>query len=148
MAADTPPEVAPYRVTFFLGPEPVDDCPTTQYCVFNVKKRSWKAGIQVAVDIETTQLAALQDTIQRSTTITTALESLSAEDRTDAANRISDLAAQAIAWCKLDLRLQTGLQQENQRIASDQLVPDLHQTVLARHEYVVTYILTELDLLP
>jgi hypothetical protein len=148
MTLDTPPDATPYRVTLFFGPEPVDGDSTTQSCVFNVKKRSWKAGIQVSVDIGTGQLTALQETIRQTAPITRALEQLSEQDRTDAAVRIPDLAAQAITWCKLDLRLAIGLPQENQRIPGDALVAELNQAVLTRQEYVVTYILTELDLMP
>lgn len=148
MALDTPPDAAPYRVTLFFGPEPVDGDSTAQSCVFNVKKRSWKAGIQVSVDIATDQLAALQETIRQTAPITRALEQLSEQDRTDAAARIPDLAAQAIAWCKLDLRLAIGLPQENQRLPGHELVAELNQAVPIRQAYVVTYILTELDLMP
>ncbi len=148
MALDTPPDTAPYRITLFFGPEPVDDGSTAQCCVFNVKKRSWKAGIQVSVDIAIDQLAALQESIRDCATLRKALEPLSEDDRTDATSRIPDLAAQAIAWCKLDLRLTTGLQQENQRIRWDELVAELNQAVSTRQQYVVTYILTELDLMP
>lgn len=148
MALDTPPDTTPYRITLFFGPEPVDNGSTAQCCVFNVKKRSWKAGIQVSVDIATRQLAALQETIRHTDPLRKALALLSEDDRAEAAARIPDLAAQAIAWCKLDLRLVAGLQQENQRILSNELVPELNQAVLTRQEYVVTYILTELDLMP
>lgn len=148
MSIETPPDATPYRVTLFFGPEPVGDSPATQSCVFNVKKRSWKAGVQVSVDIKTDQLAALQDAIRHSGPITQALAPLSNDDRAVAAARIPDLAAQAIAWCKLDLRLATGLPQENQRITEKELVTELNQSVLTRQEYVTTYILTELDLLP
>ena len=116
--------------------------------MFNVKKRSWKAGIQVSVDIATDQLTALQDAIRVCAPIQNALAPLTEDERADAASRIPDLAAQAIAWCKLDLRLTTGLQQENQRIRCDELVAELNRVVSTRQEYVVTYILTELDLMP
>ena len=42
---------AQYRVTFFFGPEAVEERPDHLRCVFNVKKRSWKGGVQVAVDV-------------------------------------------------------------------------------------------------
>ena len=148
MALETPPDTTPYRVTLFFGPEPVDGDFTTQTCVFNVKKRSWKAGIQVSVDIGTDQLGALQETMRQTAPIARALERLSEQDRTDAAVRILELAAQAIAWCKLDLRLSIGLPQENQRIPGDELVAELNHVIPTRQEYVVTYILTELDLMP
>lgn len=148
MAHNTPPDATPYRVTLFFGPEPVDDGSTTQCCVFNVKKRSWKSGIQVSVDIAGDQLAALQETIRLAPPITEALDALSEHDRADVAARIPDLAAQAIAWCKLDLRLDAGLPQNNQRITREEFASELNQTLLTRREYVVTYILTELDLIP
>lgn len=148
MTIDAPPDATPYRVTLFFGPEPVDGESTAQTCVFNVKKRSWKAGIQVSVDIATDQLVVLQETMRRTASITRALERLSEQDRAFAAARIPDLAAQAIAWCKLDLRLTTGLPQENQRITEKELVTELNQAVLTKQEYVTTYILTELDLVP
>jgi hypothetical protein len=147
MALDTPPDTTPYRITLFFGPEPVDDGSTTQSCVFNVKKRSWKAGIQISVDIATDQLTVLQAAIQHTDPLKKALAPLSEDDRAAAAARVPDLAAQAIAWCKLDLRLTTGLQQENQRILCTELVPELNEAVLTRQEYVITYILTELDLM-
>lgn len=148
MALDTPPDATPYRVTLFFGPEPADSDSLTQTCVFNVKKRSWKAGIQVSVDIGTDQLAAIQETIRQAAPIADALKPLSEEDHTEAAARIPDLAAQAIAWCKLDLRLAAGLPQENQRIPGDEFVTELNHVIRTRQEYVVTYILTELDLVP
>jgi len=149
MAIETPPDATTYRITLFFGPEPVDDDSTIQSCVFNVKKRSWKAGIQVAVDIGADQLATLQDTIRHTDQLRKALEPLPEDDRADAAARIPDLTAQAIAWCKLDLRLAAGLQQENQRILYNELIPELNQAVMtSRREYVITYILTELDLIP
>lgn len=148
MALETPPDTTPYRITLFFGPEQVDDGSSAQTCVFNVKKRSWKAGIQVSVDITTEQLQALQETMGLTDQLKKALASLSTEEREDAVARIPDLAAQALAWCKLDLRLSTGLPQENQRILANELIPELNQAVLTRQEYVVTYILTELDVVP
>jgi hypothetical protein len=59
---------------------------------------------------------------------------------------VDDLFAQAVTWCKLDLCLAAGLAQENQRIPAADLVPELSQSVAVRAAYVVTYVLTELDL--
>ena len=44
------PELPQYRVTLFFGPEPVKARPSRVCCVFNVKKRSWKGGVQIAVE--------------------------------------------------------------------------------------------------
>jgi hypothetical protein len=145
MTAGTPPETSPFRVTLFFGPEPVTDSPA-QACVFNVKKRSWKAGIQVSVEIDNAQLASVQRRILDSEAITTALALLTSEDRAACESRLPDLSAQAIAWCKLDLQLEAGLSPDVQRITGEEFRDELEQTICRREEYVVTYILTELDL--
>jgi len=49
MAVERAPEPSQFRVALFVGPQPVEGKPFTSSCVFNVKKRSWKGGIQVAV---------------------------------------------------------------------------------------------------
>ena len=148
MDATAPPDQLPYRVTLFFGPETVEEQDDTHYCVFNVKKRSWKAGIQVSVEIAKAQVTALQETLQLTERLASALASVPEPEQADYAARIQDLFAQAIAWCKLDLRLDLGVPQENQRIGSTELVQELHHAAQARREYVVSYILSELDLMP
>ena len=143
-----PPPESSHRVTLFFGPEPVEGQSDTQVCVFNVKKRSWKGGIQVSVEVSTDQLSAIRHTIQLSNRLTQALTTLDPEERPSYEGRVGDLFTQAVSWCKLDLRLQSGLTQENQRILATELVSDLDQAVITRAEYVVAYILTELDLSP
>jgi hypothetical protein len=49
MAVEHAPEPSQFRVTLFVGPQPVEEGPFNYSCVFNVKKRSWKGGVQVAV---------------------------------------------------------------------------------------------------
>jgi len=139
---------SPYRVTLFFGPEPVEDRPDVVACVFNVKKRSWKAGIQVSVEVTTRQLSDLQQKLQIINRISPALKTLEEADRPNAEIRVPDLLAQAVSWCKLDLRLDSGLSHDTQRIAADELMPELNEAATARHEYVVSYILSELDVLP
>lgn len=148
MALESPPESSSHRVTLFFGPEPVAGEPDTQACVFNVKKRSWKAGVQVSVEIGTDQLSAIRHKIRLTDRLTQVFTTLAPEERPLYEGRVADLFAQAVSWCKLDLRLQSGLTQENQRIPANELVPELDQTVTARTEYVVAYVLTELDLAP
>jgi len=148
MAPEFPPESLPHRVTLFFGPEPVDGEPGTQACVFNVKKRSWKAGVQVSVEIGTDQLSTLHHKIRLTDRLTQIFMMLAPGERPVYEGRVADLFAQAVSRCKLDLRLQFGLTQENQRILADELVLELDQAVTARTEYVVAYVLTELDLVP
>jgi hypothetical protein len=130
----------------FFGPEPVKGEPDTQACVFNVKKRSWKAGVQVSVEIGTNQLSAIRQTIRLTERLTQIFMTLAPEERPVYEGRVADLFAQAVSWCKLDVRLQSGLNQENQRILANELMLELDQAVTTRTEYVVAYVLTELDL--
>ena len=74
--------------------------------------------------------------------------SQASDERPSYEGRAADLFAQAVCWCKLDLRLNSGLIQENQRIPASELVLELDQAAIARREYVFSYILTELDLAP
>ncbi len=139
---------SPYRVTLFFGPEPVEQRPNVVACVFNVKRRSWKAGIQVSVEVAKPQLSDLEQDVQISNRIAPALKTLEEADRQHAQDRVSDLFAQAVSWCKLDLRLNSGLTRDDQRIAADELMTELDEAVRDRQEYVVSYILSELDVLP
>jgi len=139
---------SPYRVTLFFGPEPVEAELNVVACVFNVKKRSWKAGVQVSVEIATKQLSAIERNLRVTERVSEALQGLEAADRQDCEKRVPDLFAQAVSWCKLDLRLGAGLPQNNQRIAGDEFLSELDQAVVNRQEYVVAYILTELDQVP
>ena len=146
MTSDRPPELSSYRVTLFFGPEPVEGEPGILACVFNVKKRSWKAGVQVSVEVTQSHLARLDREIHLTDRIAEALTPLEAEERWAYYARAGDLFAQAVTWCKLDLCLAAGLPQENRRIPAADLVPELNQSVAVRAEYVITYVLTELDL--
>ena len=146
MMSERAPELSPYRITLFFGPEPVEGEPGVLACVFNVKKRSWKAGIQVSVEIAQAHLARLGQEIRLTDRIAEALLLLSPDERPAYHARVDDLFAQAVTWCKLDLCLAAGVAQENQRIPAADLVPELNQAVAVRAEYVITYILTELDL--
>ena len=59
MAVTHAPEPSQFRVTLFVGPQPVEGRPFTYSCVFNVKKRSWKGGIQVSVVVTQSQIDSL-----------------------------------------------------------------------------------------
>ena len=148
MCVDSPPESSPYRVTLFFGPEAVRGQTVVQACVFNVKKRSWKAGVQVSVEFSLDQLAAIRGKLRLTERLATAFEAIACAERPSYEGRAADFFAQAVCWCKLDVRLNSGLIQENQRIPASELVLELDQAVIARREYVFSYILTELDLAP
>jgi hypothetical protein len=141
-------DVPSYRVTFFFGPEPVPGQSHVLACVFNVKKRSWKAGIQISVEMSANQLSVLRQRIRLDDRLAKSLTTLDPQERPHYQERIADCFAQAVCWCKLDLRLQAGVVQENQRIHVDELSIELDQDANNRADDVLAYILGELDLSP
>ena len=148
MRLESTRDVPSYRVTFFFGPEPVEGQPDVLACVFNVKKRSWKAGIQVSVELSTSQLSVLRQKIRLTDRLAKSLTALDPHEWPHYQERIADFFAQAVCWCKLDLKLQMGLTQENQRIQADELTTELNQETSNREDYILAYILGELDLAP
>ena len=146
MAVEPAPEPSQFRVTLFVGPQPVEGKPFTSSCVFNVKKRSWKGGIQVAVLITQSQIDMLSTDVDFSRWLALALADLSDEDRRSHQKRAHELFIQAVCWCKLDLALQSGITQENQCLADDTLILEVRDTVIKRMNFITSYIASELDL--
>lgn len=146
MAVEHAPEPSQFRVTLFVGPQPVEGRPFTSSCVFNVKKRSWKGGIQVAVDITQSQIDTLSTDVDFSRWLAQALIDLSDEDRSSHQERAHELFIQAVCWCKLDLALQSGIAQENQCLADDTWIAEVRDTVIKRTNFITSYIASELDL--
>ena len=146
MVPESNRDLSSYRVTFFFGPEPVQGQPDVLVCVFNVKKRSWKAGVQVSVAIGTDQLSVLRQKMRLDDRLAKCLTALDPQDRPHYQERMADCFAQAVCWCKLALKLQAGVAQENQRIQADELAIELDLEVGNRADYVLAYILGELDL--
>jgi hypothetical protein len=148
MALEHAPEPSQFRVTLFVGPQTVKGSPFTCACVFNVKKRSWKGGIQVAVDITQSQIDRLNTDVGFSRWVALALGDMTEEDRAFHEKRAHELFIQAVCRCKLDLALQAGIAQESQCLAEDRWVAELRESVLKRTNFITSYIATELDLVP
>lgn len=148
MAAGQAPEPSQFRVTLFVGPQPVEGRPCIFSCVFNVKKRSWKGGIQVAVDISQGHIERLSADMDLPRWLAKALIDLSDEDRFSHQERAHELFVQAVCWCKLDLSLQAGITQENQCLADDRWTAEVGETVMRRRDFITSYIAAELDLAP
>jgi hypothetical protein len=146
MAVEPAPEPSQFRVTLFVGPQPVEGQPFTSSCVFNVKKRSWKGGIQVAVVITRGQIDTLSTDVDFSRWLALALADLADEDRLSHQKRAHELFIQAVCWCKLDLALQSGITQENQCLADDTRISEVRDTVIKRTNFITSYIASELDL--
>jgi hypothetical protein len=141
-------DITAYRVTFFFGPEPVEGRADVLACVFNVKKRSWKAGIQVAVEVSSSQLSALERVVQLTDQLEKRLGAVDHEERSDYQERSGDVFVQAVCRWKLDLQLLPGLSQNSQRILAEELIAELDQAVSGHPEHLISYILHELGLAP
>jgi len=146
MAVEHAPEPSQFRVTLFVGPQPVEGKPFTSSCVFNVKKRSWKGGIQIAVVITRSQIDTLSADVDFSRWLALVLIDLADEDCLSHQKRAHELFIQAVCWCKLDLALQSGIAQENQCLAADTWIPEVRDTVIKRTNFITSYVASELDL--
>ena len=146
MTIEHAPEFSQFRVTLFVGPQPVEGRPFTSSCVFNVKKRSWKGGIQVAVVITQSQIDMLSVGSDFSRWLAQALIGLSEEDRLSHQERAHELFIQAVCWCKLDLALQAGITQEHQFLTDETWTAEVGDSIIKRTNFVRSYIASELDL--
>lgn len=146
MSSAPTPQVPQYRITLFYGPERPDGGPPRVHCVFNVKKRSWKGGIQVLVEVGDPQVAHAAEVVGLSAWMKAALDRLPEEDRRAAEARVPDLFAQALCALKLDLVVEAGLPQENATVDHRALGPELDRAVPERADRLLSYVRTELDL--
>lgn len=135
-----------YRVTLFFGPEPVDAHPSHVVCVFNVKKRSWKGGVQVAVEMEEEQLVRARQATGLDPWLRAALSAVPEAERSGYESRAQDLFVQAICSLKLDLAIEAGLQQENRTIQAGALTGEVGRALPQQADRIKAQILAELDL--
>ena len=140
------PQVPQYRITLFYGPEPVASHPSRVSCVFNVKKRSWKAGVQVVIELDARQLADARRASGFEIWLQKVLASVPEADRAGYAGRADDLFVQGVCALKLDLAIEAGLRQENQSILADALVSELDAMILEQAERLKSQVLAGLDL--
>ena len=148
MAIEPASETSQFRVTLFVGPQPVEGRSCISSCVFNVKKRSWKGGAQIAVDITQSQIDTLSTDVDFSRWLAQALINLSDEDRLSHEERAHELFIQAVCWCKLDLVLHSGITQANQHLTADTWIAEVRDTVIRRRKFITSYVASELDLIP
>ncbi len=135
-----------FRITFFFGPEEVPAQPGILRCVFNVKKRSWKGGIQVTVELTGVQLERLREGGQFGELVEMIRAKVEAEMFADYESRAKDLFTQQVCWVKLDLAIAAGIKQENQTVAAETFLEALDRAVVERADAIRQAILTELDL--
>lgn len=146
MAIVRPSDPTQYRVTFFFGPEALEEPPDYLRCVFNVKKRSWKGGVQVAVDLARHHLDLARERIGYASWLADLLHSGHPEEREELIDRADDLFIQSLCTSTLNLALQAGIEQVNQQIDVATFADELHQLLDEQPEQVTDRIRLELDL--
>lgn len=146
MSSQSIPELPPYRITLFYGPEPVETHPSRMVCVFNVKKRSWKGGVQVAVELDEAQAANAKQALAFEPWLHKTLTSIAVEERPAYESRAGELLIQGLCSLKLDLAIDAGIQQENGRVSAEAFANELDRAVAAQADRVKAQILAELDI--
>lgn len=81
MSLLSPPQIPLFRITLFYGPEAVEGASDSVRCVFNVKKRSWKGGVQVEVVMKRNQIDRLEEILQHSSWLEVVLKGVPVENR-------------------------------------------------------------------
>ena len=135
-----------FRITFFFGPDNLPERLDVLVCVFNVKKRSWKGGVQVGVELSENQLTSLRERGQLDELIEMIRAKVEPEDFANYEQQAKDLFTQRVCWTKLDLLIVKGIRQENQTIHADAMVEELDREILVRADAIRQAILTQLDL--
>ena len=140
------PQVPQFRVTLFFGPETEEASAGILYCVFNVKKRSWKGGTQVVVKLEEEQLARLKKKLGFTEWLKSWLAHIPANERAEFMRRGHDILTQCICQTKLLLAIQDRLEQENCELGPFYLRAELDAAVERDDEHLKARILSELDI--
>jgi hypothetical protein len=145
-SSPTIPSGPRYRRTLFYGPVPVEHCPGSVSCTFNVKKRTWKAGVQIVVELTERQIAWTQEVTAFESWLTRILSDNLGAERLDYECRARDLFVQRLCALKLDLAMEAGLRQDHSRIPAESFEQELAAAVHVHKDRLRAEILAELDL--
>lgn len=142
----TPPPTPLYRISLFFGPEPVEQAVETSHCVFNVKKRSWKAGIQVAVHLTQETIAAARTQTHLDARLAVLGTEVPKDERETTLARAEELYVVELARLVLHAALDRGLPQENSVVESSAYEDLLKGLSPADGTRILQHIYDELDL--
>ncbi|WP_447970086.1 hypothetical protein [Nitrospira sp. M1] len=145
MSTHSSPRVPPYRITLFYGPEYLEGSPQIIQCIFNVKKRSWKGGVQIVVDVEQSQYTRVGASVQFDEWLEGIVAQLPEDFRSESKERAKDLFAQQVCLMKLQQAIQQGIKQENSTLEHEMLVEELDTATTQAAEQIKNQVLTELD---
>ena len=146
MSLLSPPQIPLFRITLFYGPEAVEGASDSVHCVFNVKKRSWKGGVQIAVVMKKNQIERLEGILEHPSWLEDVLSRVSTEDREEYLRKSHDLLVQLLCFHKLQTFIHQGIRQENIQIPGDSLISETDEVVQREAEEIKRQIYVELDL--
>ena len=145
MSTLSSPRVPAYRITLFYGPEYLESSPKTIQCVFNVKKRSWKGGVQIVVDLDEIQFMRVGKSLQFDEWLEDILTQIPVGSQSECSERAKDLFAQQLCFLKLQQAILQGIRQENIKIEREMLVKELDEATTREADHIKSQVLTELD---
>ena len=145
MSLLSPPQIPLFRITLFYGPEIVEGAVDTIHCVFNVKKRSWKGGVQVGIALRGAQIRRLEKQLEFQSWLEEHLRGVPVDERGDFLQTGNDLFTQFICFHKLKTYIQQGIQQENTQVAGGFLISETDEAVQREAEQIKQQIIVELD---
>ena len=146
MSLLSPPQIPLFRITLFYGPEAVEGASDSVHCVFNVKKRSWKGGVQVEVVMKKNQITQLEGFLQFPSWLEDVLSGVPAEDQGEYLKKSQDLLVQLLCFHKLQVFIHQGIRQENIQVPGDSFVSETDEVVQREAEKIKRQIYVELDL--
>ncbi len=145
MSLLSPPQIPLFRITLFYGPETVEGASDAIHCVFNVKKRSWKGGVQVGILIERNQIRRLEERLAFQSWIEEHLQVIPSDKREDYKKLGYDLFIQFICFHKLDIFIRQGIKQENVQVSAGFLISETDDAIQREAEKIKQQIMVELD---
>lgn len=146
MLSRKPSPLSHFRYTLFYGPERDTVNPSVQYCVYNLKKRSWKGGVQVSVEISDDQIDRACRLMRFEEWLNGQLVTMKEHDRPHYVDLGQDVLVQQLCLVKLQVAIEHGIPQENMTLRWDQFDQEFDRRVLLNHEDAKHHILSELDL--
>jgi len=146
MSLLSPPHIPLFRITLFYGPEPCGGDSGTIHCVFNVKKRSWKGGVQVDIVVGKNQIQQLENLLEFQPWMRNILQIVPSEEREDYIKQANDLWVQFICFHKLGIYIRQGIKQENTQVSAGLLIAETDEVIRNEAQKIKQQILVELDL--
>jgi len=145
MSLLSPPQIPLFRITLFYGPETLEGAVDTIHCVFNVKKRSWKGGVQVGIVLGGTQIRRLEEQLEFQSWLEEHIRGVPLDEREEFLQTGNDLFTQFICFYKLKIYIQQGIQQENTQVAGGSLISETDEAIQREAEHIKQQIIVELD---